>query len=49
MQRLDLYVKVEVELDDEEKPERLAGEICRQLEKLYGVCSAEISSSVARE
>lgn len=49
MQRFDLYVKVEVELDEDEKPERIAGEICRQLEKLYGVRSAELSSSVARD
>lgn len=49
MQRVDLYIKVEVELDDEEKPERVAGEICRQLEKMYIVRSAELSNAVARE
>jgi hypothetical protein len=49
MKRFDLYIKVEIELDSDEKPERLAGEICRQLEKLYGVRSAELSNSVPRE
>jgi hypothetical protein len=49
MQRFDLYVKLELELDDDEIPERIAREICRQIEKLYGVRSAEVSNSVARE
>jgi hypothetical protein len=49
MRRVDLYIKVEVELDEEEKPDRVATEICRALEKLYVVRSAELSSSVTRE
>ncbi len=49
MQRVDLYIKVTVDLDDDEKPERVAGEICRQVEKLYVVRSAELSSTVVRE
>jgi hypothetical protein len=49
MQRVDLYIKVEVELDEEETPERIAREICRQLEKNYGVRSAELSNAVTRE
>ena len=49
MQRIDLYIKVQVELEDDEKPERVAAEICRQIEKFYPVRSAELSSSVARE
>jgi hypothetical protein len=50
MQRIDLYIKVEVILeDDDEKPDRIAGEICRQLEKMYVVRSAELSSAVTRE
>ena len=49
MQRIDLYIKVQVELEDDEKPDRVAGEICRQLEKIYVVRSAELSSAVARE
>lgn len=49
MKRVDLFIKVEVELEDEEKPDRVAAEICRQLEKMYFVRSAELSNIVARE
>jgi RNA-binding protein YhbY len=49
MQRVDLYIKVEVVLNDEEKPERVAGEICRQVEKIYVVRSAELSNLVVRD
>lgn len=49
MKRVDLYIKIEVELEPEEKPERVAGEICRQLEKLYSVRSAELSHAIARD
>lgn len=49
MQRVDLYIKVTVDLEEDEKPERVAGEICRQIEKLYVVRSAELSNVVARE
>lgn len=49
MQRVDLFIKVEVELDDEEKAERVANEICRQIEKVYVVRSAEVSSVMARD
>ncbi|MGH9583668.1 MAG: hypothetical protein ACRD4O_12095 [Bryobacteraceae bacterium] len=49
MQRVDLYIKVEIDLDEKEKAERVAAEICRQIEKMYVVRSAELSSSVKRE
>ena len=49
MKRVDLYIKVTVDLEDEEQPERIAGEICRQIEKLYVVRSAELSSTVNKE
>lgn len=49
MQRVDLYIKVEVELDEDEKPERVAAEICRQLEKIYYVRAAELSSTITRD
>jgi len=49
MKRVDLYIKVEVELDEEEEPERVGGEICRQLEKMYVVRFAELSSIVNHE
>jgi hypothetical protein len=49
MQRVDLYIKVEVVLEEEEKPERVASEICRQLEKLYVVRAAELSHIQTRD
>ena len=49
MKRVVLYIKVEVEVDEEEAVERVGTEICRQLEKLYIVRSAELSNSVVRE
>ena len=49
MLRTDLYLKVELDLDEGEKPERLASEICRTIRKIYGVRGAEISSIVERD
>ncbi|HEV2200008.1 MAG TPA: hypothetical protein VGR73_09310 [Bryobacteraceae bacterium] len=49
MARTDLYVKVELDYDDEEKVERLAAEICRMIRKVYGVRKAEVSSMIERE
>lgn len=46
---MDLYIKITVDLDEDEKPEKVAAEICRQIEKIYVVRSAELSSSVERE
>ena len=44
MSRTNLFFKVEIEHDPEEKPERIGEEICRRLMKLYGVQSAELSN-----
>ena len=49
MQRAAIYLKVEVDHDEKEQPERLASEICRQVRKVYGVRSAEVSSIVERD
>ena len=49
MQRIDVYIKVEVELEDEEKLERVTNEICRQVEKMYIVRKAELSSVISRD
>jgi hypothetical protein len=49
MKRVDLYIKVEVELDEDDTPEKVAREICRQVEKIYVVRKAELSSAVARD
>ena len=49
MPRTDLYLKVEIDLDEKEQPERLASEICRQIRKVYGVRSAEVSNIIEKE
>ncbi len=49
MSRTNLFFKVEVEHDPEERPERIAGEICRQILKLYGVRQAELANFTAIE
>jgi hypothetical protein len=48
MPRTDLFIKVEIEHEESETAERLAAEICRRVLKVYGVCSAELSSAVRR-
>ena len=48
MPRTDLYLKIVADHEPEDKPEKLAAEICRQIEKVYGVRSAELSSFVTR-
>jgi len=45
----NLFIKVEVEVDDEEGPEKLSAQICRQILKIYGVRSAEMSNFTAAE
>lgn len=49
MPRTDLYLKVELDIDERESPERLASEICRQIRKIYGVRAAEVSSVVEKD
>lgn len=44
MKRTNLFFKVEIEHDEEERPERLGNEICRVLMQVYGVRSAELAS-----
>ena len=44
MSRTNLFFKVAIEHDPEEKPERIGEEICRQLLKFYGVREAELSN-----
>ena len=39
-----LFLKIEIEHDREEPPERLAGELCRHVAKFYGVRNCELSS-----
>jgi hypothetical protein len=44
MNRANLFLKVEVELDESQPPERIGEEICRQILKMYGVRRAELSN-----
>jgi hypothetical protein len=49
MARTYIYIKVEIDLDDKEKPDRIANEICQKVSKVYGVRTAEVTSMVERE
>lgn len=42
--RTYLFLKVLVEHDPKEKPDKLGAELCRQLEKSYVVRDAELAS-----
>jgi len=47
MRRTDLYLKIELEHAEDEQPQRLAAEICRRVERLYGVRAVELSNLVS--
>ena len=47
--RTNLFIKVLVEHDAEEPPERLGTELCRLLERNYVVREAELASFAAAE
>jgi hypothetical protein len=49
MQRVDVYLKLEMELEDKDEPAKTAAEICRQLLKTYGVRRAEVSNVVEQD
>lgn len=49
MPRADLYLKIELDIDEDEKPEKLASEICRMIRKVYGVRTADVSSLIERD
>ena len=49
MRRTDVYLKLELVLEEKESAERVAAEICRQVRKLHGVRQAEVSNTVERE
>lgn len=44
MAAVDIYLKVETDLDESENPRRFAAELCRILERVYGVRRAEVMS-----
>jgi hypothetical protein len=47
--RTNLFLKVVVEHDEKERPEKLGAELCRQLERNYIVREAELSSFARAE
>jgi hypothetical protein len=48
MPRTDVYIKVVIDHDEEDQPERLGAEICRQIQKVYGVRTAEVTNYLTR-
>jgi hypothetical protein len=46
MPRTDLYLKVVLDVEPDEQPDKLAQEICRQVAKVYGVRTAEVQNMV---
>ena len=49
MPRTDIYLKVTVDHDTGEEPQKIASQICRQVEKVYSVRKAELSSFLTHE
>ncbi len=47
--RTDVYLKVVVEHSPPDTPQKIAAEICRQVQKVYGVRKAELSNIVTQE
>lgn len=46
MARIDLHLKVVIDIDPRDTPEKLAAEICRQIKKIYSVREAELTNYV---
>lgn len=49
MNRANLFLKVEIEFDQHETPERIGEQICRQILKMYEVRAAELSNVTTEE
>ena len=47
MHRTNLFIKVEIEHDEKEPPERLGEEIRRRVLKVYGVRAVELTNVVS--
>ena len=45
MQRIQVYLKVVIEVDDEERPDRLTVELQRVLKRVHGVRDVELTNS----
>jgi len=44
MHRTHVYLKVVLDLDEDDNPQRIAQEMVRALSRMYGVRTAEVSS-----
>jgi len=44
MSRTYLFLKVELDVEDDEQPQKIGDEICRRLSKFYGVRNVELSN-----
>ena len=49
MKRTNLFLKVELEHSADEDPRRIGREICRQVQKMYGVREAEVSAVTPKD
>ena len=49
MARFDFFIKIEADVSDREKPEKIADEICRRVQKIYGVRKAELTNYVNKD
>jgi len=49
MRRTDVYLKVELVHDEKDNVQKIAQEICRQIQKVYEVKSAEVQNIARRE
>ena len=49
MARFDFFIKIEADVSDREKPEKVADEICRRVQKIYGVRHAELTNYVNKD
>jgi hypothetical protein len=46
---MDVHIKVEIDLKEKEKPDKIASEIVRLIRRAYGVRTAEVSSIVEKD
>ena len=49
MARTDVHIKIVLDHERDDNVEKLAAEICRQVQKVYAVKSATVSNIVAHE
>lgn len=47
--KIDLHIKVELDVAEKKDAERIASEVCRAIRRMFGVRSAEVISTVEKE